>query len=239
VSCCVSEICTPDLYLRTCYVLNDNWRSLSTREPNAARAPLFTVVRGQTACAWAVRADVPANIASELDRIARDEPASDDFRDSPAHAQRYLEVLAVHAVSIRSTSESDGPIFRFPDSLLKSDDVVAVDDESILHRNFRGWVRGEIEAGRGPVMAIVENGAPVSVCFCARRSDSAAEAGVETAKLYRGRGFGARVSAAWALAIRATGRVPLYSTSWANQASLGVARKVGLVPFASVWSIAG
>jgi hypothetical protein len=86
-------------------------------------------------------------------------------------------------------------------------------------------------------MAIVENGYPVSVCFCARRSNVAAEAGVETAARFRGRGFGPRVTAAWALTVRATGRIPLYSTDWSNESSLAVARKLRLKGYAAVWSI--
>jgi predicted GNAT family acetyltransferase len=69
------------------------------------------------------------------------------------------------------------------------------------------------------------DGHAISVCFCARRSQLAAEAGVETAVGYRGRGFASRVSAAWARLIRRSGRLPLYSTSWSNTASLAVARK--------------
>ena len=52
---------------------------------------------------------------------------------------------------------------------------------------------------------------------------------------YRGHGLAQRVTAA--LAIRASGRVPLYSTSWTNHASLAVARKMGLEMYASTWSI--
>lgn len=96
---------------------------------------------------------------------------------------------------------------------------------------------GEIVQGRSPAMAIVEDGYPVSVCFCARRSHEAAEAGLETAEAYRGRGYGPRVAAAWALAVRASGRIPLYSTSWNNAASLAVARKLGLIVYASGWSL--
>ncbi len=114
---------------------------------------------------------------------------------------------------------------------------MVVEDERLLERHFRGWVPGEIAAGRSPVLAIVEAGYPVSVCFCARRSEVAAEAGLETAEAFRGRGFGSRVTAAWALAVRATGRVPLYSTSWTNEASLAVARKLGLAAYASTWSL--
>jgi hypothetical protein len=37
------------------------------------------------------------------------------------------------------------------------------------------------------------------------------------------------VVAAWARAIRESGGEPLYSTSWDNKASRGVARKLGLL----------
>ena len=37
---------------------------------------------------------------------------------------------------------------------------------------------------------MVEDGDAVSVCFCARRSSAAAEAGLETAAAFRGRGLG-------------------------------------------------
>ena len=48
----------------------------------------------------------------------------------------------------------------------------------------------------------------------------------------------ALVVAAWAHAIRAEGRTPLYSTSWDNAASQGVARKLGLVIYGTDFSLA-
>ena len=114
--------------------------------------------------------------------------------------------------------------------------AVLVKNLGILERNFRGWTANEI-AGRSPVLAVVDDGHAVSICCCARRSDLAAEAGLETAAAFRGRGYGPRVTAAWALEIRSSGRVPLYSTSWANEASLAVARKLGLLMCASDWSL--
>jgi hypothetical protein len=91
--------------------------------------------------------------------------------------------------------------------------------------------------GRSPIVAVLEDGHAVSACFSARRSDVAAEAGLETAQAFRGRGLGPRVTSAWALAIRAAGLTPLYSTSWDNDASLAVARKLRLHAYASSWRI--
>jgi predicted GNAT family acetyltransferase len=88
-------------------------------------------------------------------------------------------------------------------------------------------------------MAVLEDGYAVSVCFCARRSIGAAEAGLETAPAFRGRGLAARVTTAWAAAVRATGRTPLYSTSWANASSLAVASKLELRIYATDWNIKG
>jgi hypothetical protein len=87
------------------------------------------------------------------------------------------------------------------------------------------------------MFAVFADDEPVSICFCARRSDVAAEAGLETAAPFRGRGYALHVTVAWALAVRATGRIPLYSTAWDNHASRTVARKLNLHPYASNWSL--
>jgi hypothetical protein len=155
-----------------------------------------------------------------------------DLQNPPLYAGRYLSLLG----SWRER-EFAGPAFIFPDSLVQPDDIAVLDDERRLHQHFQGWTAGEIAAGRAPVMAIIRDGWPVSICFSARSSDVAAEAGVETAEAFRGHGFAARVTAAWALSIRASGRIPLYSTSWTNTASLAVARKLNLKPYASGWSV--
>jgi hypothetical protein len=220
---------TPQIQLETAFVLDSAGRILSTREPQATAGPIFFLVRGPASCAWAVRSDVVDDVAEELCRLAQQEPLLSNFRDAPRHAQQYKALIGSR---VRS-----GPAFIFPQSMAQPANVVTVDDEQLLGRHFRGWVPGEIAAGSKPVLAIVEAGFPVSVCFSARRSQIAAEAGLETAINFRGRGFGPRVTTAWALAVRASGRTPLYSTDWTNAASLAVARKLILEPYAANWSL--
>lgn len=219
---------TPDLHLHTLFLLDNAGRILGTREPVPEAGPRFALIRGRTSCAWAVRADVPQGIAEELDGLAGAEPPVADFGDEPVHAERYRTLVGGGVYF--------GSAFSFPKRVEQPDATVHVNALPLLTRHFSGWTAAEI-AGRAPIVAVKEDGHAVSVCFCARRSEKAAEAGLETAEAFRGRGFATQVTAAWALAVRASGRVPLYSTSWENGASLAVARKLGLVGYACGWSL--
>ncbi len=60
---------------------------------------------------------------------------------------------------------------------------------------------------------------------------------METLEEFRGRGYAAAVVAAWARAVRASGRIPFYSTSWDNIASQAVARSLGLIQYGSELSL--
>lgn len=229
---------TPELHLHTLFVLNSDGRILSNREPGANRGPLFSLIRGAANNAWAVRADVPEDVASEIDDLAQREPLAAGLREPPLHADRYLALLSeVHPLPGGSLVQYFGPAFEFPEAIERPADIVMVEDERLLQPGFPGWAAGDLHAGRSPVMAMLVDGSPVSICYCARSSEAAAEAGVETAAAFRGRGFAPLVTAAWASAIRASGRIPLYSAAWTNDSSLAVARKLGLRTYASGWSV--
>ena len=219
---------TPALQLQTLFLLDGEGRISATRSPEPSPGPLFMLIRGTASCAWAVREDVPREIADELNGLAREEPPVSDLRQDPVHAERYKSLV--------SGGVDSGPAFTFPEKIEQPRRTVLIDEIQLLDHHFSGWKASEIPE-RMPIVAVVEEGYPVSVCFCARRSNVAAEAGLETAVAFRGRGLGSRVAAAWALAIRASGSVPLYSTSWSNHASRAVARKLGLVAYASNWNI--
>lgn len=111
------QVSTPDLHLKTTFILNGEGRIVSTREPGANRGPRFSIVRSATCCAWAARADLPKELAGELDRLAREEPPTIDLHDAPVHADRYLSLVGGQVGSgheaVVKTRQSDGPAFTF------------------------------------------------------------------------------------------------------------------------------
>lgn len=166
---------TPTLHLETLFVLDGQGRILHTREPGAAPGPLFFLARGETSCAWAVHADVPPPLAQQLTDLVQQETPAPDLRAAPIYAARYRSIL--EPVAGASLYPSGGVAFAFPKTLRQPTGVVPVTDEQLLSHNFSGWEPGEIEAGRGPMWAVAEAGIPISICFCARSSEQAAEAG--------------------------------------------------------------
>ena len=214
---------TPELCLRTRYLFDEAGRIASTREPSPGQGPAFILVRGAVSCAWAIHRDVAPEIAREVESLAREEPPISDLQTPPTHAKRYMSLVGGELGS--------GPAFTFPKTVSQLVDTETVDDLRQLEAHFTGWTAAEIPDA-SPIVAVLEDGHAVSVCFCARRASFAAEAGLETAPPFR-------VAAAWALAMRASGRTPLYSTAWSNTASRAVARKLGLIPYAATWNLSG
>lgn len=124
-----------------------------------------------------------------------------------------------------------GPAFHFPPALFPPMGVVQLypGHGHLLHPALA--TLGPELRYRRPAFAVMRDGSAVSVCYSARSSPGGAEAGVETAPGFRGRGCAAMAVDAWAQEVRAKGRVPFYSTSWTNAASLAVATKLGLLCF--------
>jgi RimJ/RimL family protein N-acetyltransferase len=209
-------------------------RMLRTNEPDAHPAPRLFL--GRTLGGHVVRfgATMPAAVARLLAAILEREPPAGALTDAPAARNPLRDVLERHAPIAR---EQGGPAYRFPESLPPPADVVQVTDANIeIVRDTYPWLCRGV-AGWAPCFAVVRDGAAVSVCFSARIGTQACEAGVETLPDFRGRGYAQAVTAAWGAAIRRSGRIPLYSTSWENLASQGVAQRGGLVRFGadSTW----
>jgi len=135
---------------------------------------------------------------------------------------------------------ASGPAYAFPDDLPAAEVAVLGPGDFQRVREL-GWERAEFArdfAVRAPFCAVLDGELAIALCFSARLTARAAEAGVTTHRVHRQRGLGATVVAAWARAIRATGRVPLYSTSWDNVASQALARRLGLRCYAEDFTAA-
>ena len=163
---------TPALHLQTLFELDGDGRISGTREPESSPGPLFSLIRGNAGCAWAVRSDVPWDVAEELDGLVREETLISDLGEAPVHAERYMSLV--------QGSIDAGPAFSFPDEIAQSCGTVIIEDIRSLDRHFSGWVASEIPE-RTPIVALVDEGCAVSICFSARRSNVAAEAGLEMA----------------------------------------------------------
>jgi RimJ/RimL family protein N-acetyltransferase len=217
------------IHVGALYRQDDRNRLLAVNEPGDPRPddplpPRLYLGRTRAGHVWRFRHDLPESSIVELDAALRDEPVVADLAQSPRCIATLRETLARDAPL---TGTWSGPAWRFPDEVIASDHrVILVTSENadlvrpVLLADDLPW--------RRPCLALVVDGRLASVCFSARNTPIVAEAGVETLEEFRGRGYAPTVVAAWARAVRAEGRIPLYSTSWDNLASRSVARKLGL-----------
>jgi hypothetical protein len=241
----LSDLHLLDLQIDALFTHDGVGRIVAINEPNGGPAPRFFLGRTRMGNRWRVRHDLPEATAQRLNALAANEPVRDDIEAEPRSMAAFTEALRADQEIQSITS---GPAYRFPDALSAPSaraDVTRITRANLrlLHRFEQmgvGWdlavLVGEIDR-REPMVAVVEDDAAVSLCFSARLTEHAAEAGVETLDAYRSRGYAPTAVTAWAHAIRANGRIPLYSTSWDNRASQTVARKLGLVRYAADLSL--
>lgn len=199
-------------------------------EPDGAPAPRFFLGRTRDGDVWRFRRDVDHDIRRDLEAAIQSDVLTKDAPDSPLSASRYEKILARSALVQKTWL---GPAFCFPDELPGTAGTILVTDDNadFLRPLLAAWVPDTRLCQ--PMFALIVDDSAVAVCASVRRTSDAHEAGVDTAPSHRGRGYAPRVVSAWARAVRDMGRVPLYSTSWKNEASRAVARKLALIQFGS------
>jgi RimJ/RimL family protein N-acetyltransferase len=105
-----------------------------------------------------------------------------------------------------------------------------------------GWRDDEWDdllAGKlGPWGMVVVDGQVVSICHSARLSERGAEAGTWTHKDFRGRGYAAAATAAWAALFAGSGKTLFYSTDGDNRPSQRVAERLSLPLIGWLWKLA-
>lgn len=228
-------------------------RLVRINEPEPTQpAPRFFLGRTAAGNLWRTRHDIPADLVMALERLVADEPvlgvnnAGGTDNTPPVHAAAYAALLEQHAPILGTHA---GPAYTLPAEDTTPDaaytggagasgiTAIAITPENahLLRAHFP-WLVTTL-ADYAPVTAVVADGHAAAICFCSRITARAAEAGVYTEADYRGRGFAAETVRAWAAAVRAGGRIPLYSTAWSNTASRAVARKLGAAQYGDDFSI--
>jgi GNAT acetyltransferase len=215
-----------ELQAATLFTFDEAGRIMGLNEPGAATAPLVFI--GRTAEGVVLRT------GSGLDPGAEEAirafaatlppalgPAGGEGERLAEIVSRFQPVTKVHA----------GPAFVFPAPLFPPMGATRIYPGHIhlLHPELATLAAGFVR--QRPHFAVLRAGAAVSVCYSARASARAAEAGVQTAEQFRGLGCAALAADAWAQEIRSAGKTPFYSTNWENTASMAVARKLDLVEF--------
>ncbi|MSP22770.1 MAG: GNAT family N-acetyltransferase [Dehalococcoidia bacterium] len=202
-------------------------------DPGDMRRPLFHLVRTTEGNRWALSARLSGKQRASLEAAFRGEPTVPALTALEASASLSGAALESILGSPALIDEHRGTAFTFPEVLTPpASEIELVNDPRWLATVPQlAWVREATAAAHPLCVARNSMGEVVAVCHSSRSIPNAAVAGVETAEAFRGRGLGIAVVAGWAAAVRAEGRQPFYGTSWSNAASLGIARRLGLVMF--------
>jgi hypothetical protein len=232
----LSDLDLMRLELDTSFTYDERGRMLLSNEPHpAGRQPARRVCLGRTESGHIVRfhADVPNDVAQEITEIVAREPTDADLHAPPTVAAEIEAVLSRHDQRVEQGS---GPTYHFPDPILSLGGAIRISaDTRDLVRDTFPWLYDEY-AEWWPAFAVLHDGAGVSACFSSRVGPLAMAAGVSTLPEFRRRGYAAIATAAWGAAVRMTGRIPFYGTSWDNLASQGVARRLDLLMHGAVTS---
>ena len=229
-----SDLELADMRAEVLYIHDTNHRLLRINEPDPEEpTPRFFLARTRAGNLWRTRYDLPDDLRAQLERLAAAEPIARDLHEPPLNMDEYTGLLARHAPVI---STHAGPAYFLPELDPPEDTVTITPDNARLLQGYFPYTLSVLTE-RAPVVVVVANGAAVAACYSARNAARAAEAGVFTEEAYRGRGYAVQVVRGWAAAVRASGRLPLYSTSWENTASQAVAAKLGAVLYASDFSL--
>ena len=225
-----------DLQVCALFSHDANSRLLRINEPseNGGLAPRFFFGRTRDGNIWRFRNELPEDLVEELERLCSSEPVTSALEDGPCHRGGYLKLLEDHAPV---TEVRAGPAYCFTEFRMPAKQTVLLTkaDAELLNGGFEDLI-GELSTWQ-PFVALIKDEKAVSICRSVRITAQAHEAGVETLPEFRGRGYAGDVTAAWARLVRTTGAVPLYSTSWQNDASQGVARKLNLKKFGEDFSV--
>lgn len=216
-----------EMHVEALFLHDDRDRLVAVNDVKQGPAPRLYLGRTVESNIWRFRHNLSPELIAELEAILGSEPLTTDLEQPAATMERLHDTLSRDTPVERIW---EGPAWHFPEQVETSPGIEVqriTPDRPVQDVNFL-WLTGEIEFCQ-PVFVVMDEGRIVSLCHSSRNTSVTAEAGVETLEGYRGRGYATAVVTAWARAVRAEGREPLYSTHWGNNASLALAGRLGLI----------
>lgn len=202
--------------------------------------PRIHLVRTTEGNRWLFAARLPVALRGAAEALLASEPVTSTVEAMERRPFACRDaLLALLAEDRLPGEEYRGPAFTFPEALPEVSapvEVLAAPAVARPHVDV-AWLAEFVDTDRPVVIARNDAGASVALCHSARIGAESAEAGLEVVEAYRRHGLGKAVTLGWARAIRAGGRVPLYSTSWENTASRATARSLGLFVYGEDWHV--
>ena len=217
------------LHVEALFVHDSRGDLLRVNVPNVGPAPRFFLGRTSRGCITRFRADVEPDMRLDL-LAAVEAQGSQPVGRLPSHDDSALyERILARSAPVQSTWLGFAYCVQAHGSASTGAMMVDTGNADVLLDLLDEWIP-DVQTGQ-PMAALVVDGRAVSVCCSVRRTAQAHEAGVETSPAYRGRGYAARVVAAWAAAVRDLGCVPLYSAAMHNAPSNSVAHSLSMLHF--------
>jgi ribosomal protein S18 acetylase RimI-like enzyme len=193
-----------------------------------------------------IGAAVPDAQATELTAVfAAATPSRDPAAPPPAlePCRRLLDTGG------RSLLCKAGPSFLFPEDVrflapgIHIERSDGANKEALRGANPGNWQPVEwdelLDGRLGPWAMAIDGELVVSICHTPGPIRArAAECGVWTRPAYRGRGYGAAVTSAWAAIMRSPGRHLFYDTDADNLSSQRLTRRLHLRPLGWTWRLA-
>jgi hypothetical protein len=207
------------------YLQNERSELQSTNEWQPRPPPAFWLGATRRGELWRFAAGLPEEVRAGIEALVRRAPAGQDGPLPANHAGYAAMLPGLDAVA--------GPTYWLPRVDFRTNHRV----ERVSRENATCLEGSALEAWlpdiphQQPMFVSIDGGKAVAVCASVRIRPAAHEAGVETLPGHRHRGHAAAVVAAWAEELVSHGVLPLYSTTWDNAASQGIARRLGFEQF--------
>lgn len=241
-----SNLALMQIEIDTLWDTDERGRLLRPRARGRRRVPAILIGAAVEGWALAYSSELADTTADELRRLFVDEPPAADPSQPPAkldQCERMLEEAVGGAFERRGDLSYVIPpdvSFTSEAEIVRSDTGVpdALRRQDLVRLNWRDDEWGQLLDGElGPWAFVIAGDRVVSMCHSARLTELGAEAGTWTDPDYRGRGYAAAATAAWASLLAPSGRTLFYSTWADNVSSQRVASRLGLPLIGRIWTL--